>query len=441
MKTRRSPFALCLRLVLAGWMASLPACGGSRAAPADPPPVASREQAADRSGPTAGVPGLVLPDTDAHATMRRGLRARLDFARSGEERPDLLQRIALDHLEEAEEAERAELRVQDHVAEVGAYPEATALAARLAEAARQNRAAAIEVLRAVVAEHPTHEHADAALFTLASALQTAGQRDAAAPVLLQLVREHPGSEYLPDALLDLGDIAFDSADLATAQRFYERVRAHREAPVRPYATYKLGWVKANLGEFREALELLLEVASLPDAPAGTPAAALRREARRDVTFAYAHVGDPAKAPEFFRSRFPEEAPALLFRLGQIWDEQGRIPAARTVWAALLEGAAPCDPERLLLLRLLLETQERQAAHEEVVALAERWAAEVRRLDGCVAPADRDTYEARVREALALLREIREGWRAEQPHAGAPSARLLERLDAAVEAVGSALEAE
>jgi tetratricopeptide (TPR) repeat protein len=414
------------------------ACGAPAASgpAATPPPAPAAADPSDRSGPTAGVPDLALPDAAGHATARRGLARRAELARPSE-RPQLQARIAIDHLEEAEEAERAAFQVDDWLAREGPCPEGEALRARLVAQAQSARAEAIRILSGVVQEHPDGPDAPAAHYTLASALQAAGRGEEALPLLRTLIARWPDHELVPDALLDLGDAAFERADMGTAQHLYERIRAREPADaaadLRPYATYKLAWTHWNLANFEAAGRLFAEIARRPAAP-DSPLGQLRRAALLDYVSLHAAVGRAEDAAEALGALAPEHATALLERLALAYGEAGKYGDAATVWGELLAGAAPCDPARLRYRLGRLRASEQLGRADEVVTEAAAWVEEAQRLPGCLDPGARADYERARAAGVTELRALAERWRREDAKATPRVREHRERLEALLEAL-------
>jgi len=426
-------------LLTVSFLITSAACGAPAAtggAPAAPEPEPTPARGSERSRPTAGVPDLVLPDADAHATARRGLQRRADLARPSE-RAQLVERIALDHLEEAEEAERAALTVEEWEARAGRTPEGEALQARLTAQAQAGREEAIRLIEQLLREHPDDAAAPGALYTLASALQVAGRGADALPVLRRLIGDWPDSEFVPDALLDLGDAAFDRGDLLDARRLYEQVLT-REQPdpqsdLRPYARYKLAWTLWNLHDVPAALEHLRALARLAPVEE-SPLVRLVRAARQDYAALYAQAGPVDRAAEHFRELAPEHATAMLERLALACTDLGKFADARRVWGDLLGATTPCDPARLRFHAARLRAALVMGDEEGLLSDADAWTADAQRLPACLGQTSRSEYDRERSRGLAELRAVADQWRAELPKAGPVRGERLAHLEALLEAV-------
>ncbi len=157
--------------------------------------------------------------------------------------------------------------------------------------------------------------------------------DLVKPTPVALVEPATGAS--PDAiLLQNAEAAFDKNDMASAKAFYAAVAEGPSETLAPYARYKLGWVHYNLGEFAEALESFVGIAAMrgPDcAPT-----ALATQALRDVVLAYAEVGFPTTAVEFFRALDPADWRVHCARLAELWEAQGRTADAAHLLSILSE---------------------------------------------------------------------------------------------------------
>src|SRR5262249_53550966 len=123
------------------------------------------------------------------------------------------------------EAEAARLRSQQTEAETSAT------------AARD---AAIHACARLVEEHPDYPSLDQVLYTLALALDQAGQHDTARQAYARLLHDFPASRFVPNAWLAFAEYYFDDAQMTEAARFYERVleTPADSNPVYGYALYK-----------------------------------------------------------------------------------------------------------------------------------------------------------------------------------------------------------
>ncbi|MEM1029427.1 MAG: hypothetical protein AAGN82_03710 [Myxococcota bacterium] len=149
---------------------------------------------------------------------------------------------------------------------------------------------------------------DEVLYYLAYEYEQAGELDKARDVYLELTENWKDSRFVPNAYLAFGELFFNEAQgdpskWDVAGNFYRQVQDY-DPPGNKlwgYATYKLGYVEWNKGEygkaiaeFKRVIEFGKKYSNLPNAPG------LAKSARRDIIPVYALAGDPAKAYATFK---------------------------------------------------------------------------------------------------------------------------------------------
>ncbi|MEZ4382347.1 MAG: tetratricopeptide repeat protein [Nannocystaceae bacterium] len=222
----------------------------------------------------------------------------------------------------------------------GLGAEASAEALRLAQEASSMRAEAAELYAALLRAPNFNAlpRADEALFELAALRLASGDPEGMRALLLRLVRDFPRSPRIPGAYLVFGDHYFSAGDMAVAERFYAKVASFPQASERPYALFKLAWVRRNGGDAAGALEHLVRVLGDPATEAN-----LRRVARRDVIGVYVEVGKPGRAAAFFRRISADPATGqhyeaeMLGGLRQAYLDAGRDADAAAIRDALAEA--------------------------------------------------------------------------------------------------------
>jgi TolA-binding protein len=208
----------------------------------------------------------------------------------------------------------------------------------------------LESVKAYVAatRFPKYERMDEVLFRLAYLLASVKKEDDARGFLLRLIKDYPASRYIPDAYLAFAELYFDKGEMGAALRFYEKVAEFPASGVYPYAVYKKGWCHVNLGDFKTALETFVGVARMTKerrpAKVGAGAGAgadprqlevLAKEARKDIVTAYARVGGPDKAWEFFRRTGGDGAGKMMEMLAERYWEQGQAPDSTRVYRKII----------------------------------------------------------------------------------------------------------
>ncbi len=170
---------------------------------------------------------------------------------------------------------------------------------------------------------------DEVLFRLAFLLTSVKKEDQAREFFHRLIKDYPNSKYIPDAYLSFAEYYFDKGEMDNALKFYEKVEQFPKSSVYPYAVYKKGWCYVNQGDYKTALETFVGVVRMStEGKVNVSKAqkeALIKEAKKDIVKAYAHVGGPEKAWEFFQRTGGDYAPKMMEALAELYWEQGKFP--------------------------------------------------------------------------------------------------------------------
>ncbi|HWB73941.1 MAG TPA: tetratricopeptide repeat protein [Nannocystaceae bacterium] len=159
----------------------------------------------------------------------------------------------------------------------------------------------------------------------------AERREQARQEWLVVIRDFPTCPEVPHVFLGFGDDAFARGDMTAAKQFYEKTAQFPEPELRAYAIYKQAWCELNLGQHDKALQSFVSVARSVQADVPPPRLArLRDVALRDSTVAFAEVGQPAKARDFYRHVAGASADDLLRRLATHYEDRGDAAAAAAV---------------------------------------------------------------------------------------------------------------
>jgi tetratricopeptide (TPR) repeat protein len=134
----------------------------------------------------------------------------------------------------------------------------------------------------------TYPKMDMALFFYAYTLQGGKYMKEARAVYDKLLKTYPNSKFVPEAHLAFADYYFASGQLADAEARYKMVLKFPKSSAYWYATYKLGWVRMNLGNTQDALAAFGKVIAATRTDAKQ--ALLYEAARGDFATAYAKSG-------------------------------------------------------------------------------------------------------------------------------------------------------
>ncbi|NUP05209.1 MAG: hypothetical protein HOW73_04010 [Polyangiaceae bacterium] len=253
-------------------------------------------------------------------------------------------------------------------------PKATASATRVAAEDRRAHvelderalAACIDKLRD--AEDVPSSDPAVAVYRRGREAERAGRRDDARKAYFEAVQE-PKSVLVPHSYYAFGwlfeeDAAQDPAKLEFAAQSYEQVLKHGQTPLALPARYRLSRIYAQQKEHEKQLSALMAVAREVTMQKAACPDQLAAAVRRDIVPAYAEMGDPRKAFNFFRPSFGAMTAAdLSASLAETYDQQGKREDAQRVTAAALAGL-PEPPARLCgLARLLMDARGSEARAE------------------------------------------------------------------------------
>src|SRR5450432_2757816 len=199
----------------------------------------------------------------------------------------------------------------------------------------------LEAVKAYIAatKFRKYERMDEVLFRLAFLLTSVKKEDQAREFFHRLIKDYPNSKYIPDAYLSFAEYYFDKGEMDNALKFYEKVEQFPKSSVYPYAVYKKGWCYVNLGDYKTALETFVGVVRM--ATEGkvninkNQKDALVKEAKKDIVKAYAHVGGPDKAWEFFQRTGGDYAPKMMEALAELYWEQGKFGDSSRVYRKII----------------------------------------------------------------------------------------------------------
>jgi TolA-binding protein len=216
-----------------------------------------------------------------------------------------------------------------------------------------------------------YERMDEVLFKLAFLLTSVKKEDQAREFFLRLIKDYPNSKYIPDAYLSFAEFYFEKGEMDAALKFYEKVEQFPKSSVYPYAVYKKGWCYVNLGDYKTALETFVGVVRMATEGKVNVGKAqkesLIKEAKKDIVKAYAHVGGPDKAWEFFQRTGGDFAPKMMEGLAELYWEQGKFPDSTRVYRKVIsmniESPRICEWQNKIVRNTLSAGTKRDQVQE------------------------------------------------------------------------------
>lgn len=285
--------------------------------------------------------------------------------------PDAMLRVVEDYedLAEIKEGQAAVLPAQIAAARaVGNHAQVTALEARqhaLRREVRDLRTRQAAILREVVARRPQYEHADAALFMLAVALDQQSDARGAAAASDDLAARFPSSPFATRASLLVAERDLAYGALTDARRRYERALAAAPGtPLEHLVLYRLAWTCLHLGDHAAARAAFVRlIAYLQARPDALEAAAMLAVARAELAVPYAATTTATRPRDVRRALADlrrlaaddDGALAMLEALARAYEHRGRWREARAVYQALV-GQRPADARVDAWRRLAIRAQ-------------------------------------------------------------------------------------
>ena len=183
----------------------------------------------------------------------------------------------------------------------------------------------------------SYKRMDQVLFYLAFLLTQQKRDDLARPYFKRLIKDFPKSQFIADAYFAFGEFYFEGKDIEHALTFYDKVLQFPESRVFGYAKYKEGWCYFNLQDFKKALETFVDVVTTTKAKKGeSNKLALVKEAKKDSVRAYAQIGTPDKAWNFFQRIGGDYAPTMMEQLGELYNAQGKFDDSSKIYHQLMK---------------------------------------------------------------------------------------------------------
>jgi tetratricopeptide (TPR) repeat protein len=184
---------------------------------------------------------------------------------------------------------------------------------------------------------------DEVLFYLAYMLQQVRREEQARVFFQRLIKDHPSSKFIPDAYMSFGVYYFQTGDMDSARKIFDRVTQFKESRVYGYAMFLKAWCWYNLSQYKKSLETFEQVIEIARAQRKTNklAPTLERDSKMNMVLPYSRV-EPievgaAKAWNYFRRFGGEMAPKMHERLAEVYWEQGRYKLSTQVYHELMRN--------------------------------------------------------------------------------------------------------
>ena len=214
----------------------------------------------------------------------------------------------------------------------------------LADAKDYNKKA-IQLYEWFVRDFPKDQKMDQALFFLGYNYYEINQLKKGTEYYTRLTKEHPRSPYLTEANFALGEYYFENEKWTQAKNYYGQVLKYKKHRLYNFSLYKAAWCEFRSGQTTLALrsmETLIRQSkeqaeqALLEGRKNINKNRLESEGLRDIVVFYAEVGDPEKAPGYFRGLAGNEYVNYLEKLAYLYSDKGNLNGARVLFNSLIQ---------------------------------------------------------------------------------------------------------
>ncbi|TXD34583.1 tetratricopeptide repeat protein [Lujinxingia vulgaris] len=204
--------------------------------------------------------------------------------------------------------------------------------------AKRLREESVQLYVDIIRGYPDFGELDKVYFYLGSNLMDVGRKTEALDIFRELIANYPQTEFVPQVLLYFGEYYFDEGEMFEALKAYQKVAEYPESSVYPYGLYKLAWTYYNLENYERTIEVFLTVIDAArERPDDGTMVALMRQVRQDIVRAYAQIGSPDQAVEFFQDIAPEREDWLKMteRLAVFYGDQVQLSDSTRMYRELI----------------------------------------------------------------------------------------------------------
>jgi tetratricopeptide (TPR) repeat protein len=296
----------------------------------------------------------------------------------GEQKADLLYRLAELYWEKAKYTYFQEFRVYDEQVEQWSKKNNQGPEPALKTAGSDTmKKRAIEVYDQILKRYPDYKRNDEVLFNKANSLYEAGEKKQAIDLLAQLIRQYPNSSYVADTYLALGEHYFAANDLQKAIASYQKAVGTNKNKIYGFALYKLAWCDYNAQDYAGALQKFKTVVDYGEKQAAQKKkkkdrVQLRQEALKDMLLAFSQMDAIDEAKEYYAKKVErDELGTLLSRLAALYEDQGKYDLAVKTYK-LVNGewpyAARAPQNQAAIIQAFAAMQKREKVREEAKRL-------------------------------------------------------------------------
>lgn len=213
--------------------------------------------------------------------------------------------------------------------------------------AKEYNKKAIQLYEWFVRDFPKDEKMDQALFFLGYNYYEINNVEKGTQFYTRLTKEHPHSVYVVEANFALAEYYFESEKWKTSESHYAEVLKYKKHRLFEFSSYKMAWCLFRGGDSAAALKtmeaLIRRGKENPDqaeveGKKNFNRGRLANEGLRDIVLFYAEVGEPEKAPAYFKSLVGDQAFGYLEKLAYYYSDKGNLNGTRYLFNFLIQQA-------------------------------------------------------------------------------------------------------
>lgn len=211
---------------------------------------------------------------------------------------------------------------------------------------------AIQLYEWFARDFPKDPKMDQALFFLGYNYYELGDTKRGTPYYTRLTKEFPNSPYVTESNFALAEYYFENEKWTQARGYYEAVVRNRRHRLYAFSLYKVAWCYFRSGDSRKALLTMENL--IRESRAGTLGSGggdkkqvsrvkLESEGLRDIVLFYSEVGEPSKAPAYFKALTGNDAGSYIEKLAYFYADKGNREGSRVLFNYLI-AQNPTSPK-------------------------------------------------------------------------------------------------
>lgn len=218
--------------------------------------------------------------------------------------------------------------------------------------AKEYNKKAIQLYEWFIRDFPQDEKMDQALFFLGYNHFELNNLEKGTQFYDRLTKEYPNSPYVLETHFALGEYYFENEKWKVAHEHYAFVTKYKRHRLFSFSLYKTAWCEFRSGDTVKALQTMENLIRFSKDQANLERVQgkknvnkgkLEAEGLRDIIVFYGDIGDPERAPGYFKSLAGKDANTYLEKLAYLYSDKGNLIGSRYLFKYLIQ-AEPNSPK-------------------------------------------------------------------------------------------------